>query len=392
MVRPRPGHMRVCLNLQKFGDKLETMTREWTPLTRTLIIGLVLTFLVAFIYFIHPIIPPLIIAGLIAYILNPVAHGLVRRFKWRHRIAATLVYIIFLIFLVAAPSTIAPILINELRAITTELSQVQTQVETYLADPVLFMGRVIFLDQVWVYILGLIGEALTPAAEDAIGVLETTSSSLIGLVLVLVTSYYFLVDWNGLRDWLINLFPDQERADVHRLFSEVDIIWWAYVRGTLVLMLIMGIVFIIIGWIVGLPGAFGLGVLTGLLSMIPEIGPIIAAIVASLVALVEGSRNLPLSNLWFALLIMLIYIVVMQIKSLWLRPIVMGRFMHMNTGLAFVSIIGAIILQGVLGALIVLPVLATVGILGRYIRARLLNIYPWPEEETEKIVPVSEQP
>ncbi|MBP7998424.1 MAG: AI-2E family transporter [Chloroflexi bacterium] len=357
------------------------MTREWTPLTRTLIIGLVLALIGAFIYVIQPIIPPLIIAGLIAYILTPLAHSLAQRFKWRHRIAATLVYFIFLVLLIAAPSTIAPILINELRTITTELSQVQTQVETYLADPVLFMDRVIFLDQVWVYILGLIGEALTPAAEDAVQVLETTSSSLISLIMILVSSYYFLVDWSGLRDWLIRLFPEQEQSDIQRLLAEVDIIWWAYVRGTLVLMLIMGIVFIIIGTAIGLPGAFGLGLLTGLLSMIPEIGPIIAAIIASLVALVEGSRFLPISNLWFALLVMVIYIVIMQIKSLWLRPIVMGRFMHMNTGLAFVAIIGAIILQGVLGALVVLPVLATVGIIGRYIRARLLNLPPWGEKE-----------
>lgn len=368
------------------------MTREWTPLTRTLIIGLVLAFIVAFFYFIQPIIPPLIIAGLIAYILNPMALSLVRRFKWRHRIAATLVYVIFLLFLVAMPSTIAPILLNELRAIASELTLVQTQVETYLADPVLLMGRVIFLDQIWAYVLGLVGESLTPAAEDALVVLETTSSSLIGLVLVLVSCYYFLVDWTGLRDWLINLFPDQERNDIRRLLSEVDTIWWAYVRGTLVLMIIMGVLFIIIGWIVGLPGAFGLGLLTGLLSMIPEIGPIIAAIIASLVALVEGSHVLPISNLWFALLIMLIYIIVMQLKSLWLRPIVMGRFMHMNTGLAFVAIIGAIILQGVLGALIVLPLLATVGIIGRYIRARLLNLPPWPEDGAKLIVPVTEQP
>ncbi|MBK9051883.1 MAG: AI-2E family transporter [Chloroflexi bacterium] len=357
------------------------MSREWSPLTRTLVIGMVLALTAAFIYAIQPLIPPLIIAGLLAYILNPLVNHLIRRFKWRHKTAANLVYFFFLILLVATPSTLAPLFIRELRALTAELSLVQTQVESYLANPLEVMGRIIYLDQIWVYILGLIGEAFTPAAEDAVLVLETTSSSLIGLILVLVTSYYFLLDWTGLRDWLANLLPEHERPDYYRLLTEMDIIWWAYVRGTLVLMLIMGILFVIIGAIIGLPGALGIGIMTGLLSMIPELGPIVAAIVASLVALVEGSRTLPISNLWFALLVMIIYIVVMQLKSLWLRPLVMGRFMHMNTGLAFVAIIGAIILQGVLGALIVLPVIATIGILGRYLRARLLNLPPWPESE-----------
>lgn len=368
------------------------MSREWSPTTRTLVSVIVLLLLAVAIYAMRPLLPALIVAGLIAYILSPPVHYLVRRFKWKYRAAANVVYFLFLALLIAMPSTVVPLLVNELRALTGELALVQTQVESYLADPVQFMGRIIYLDQVWAYILGLIGEAMTPAAADALHVLETTSSSVIGLILILVASYYFLLDWTGLRSWLAALFPEAERPDFYRLLAEIDVIWRAYVRGTLVLMLIMGIVFTIIGAIIGLPGALALGILTGLLSMVPELGPFVAAVVASLVALVEGSRILPLSNLWFALLVMLIYIIIMQIKSLWLRPIVMGRFMHMNTGLVFVAIIGAVILQGVLGALIILPILATIGIVGRYIRARLLQLPPWPEEELKKVVLVTEQP
>lgn len=368
------------------------MSREWNPTTRTLIIVIVLLLVALGFYAARPLLPPLIIAGLIAYILSPAVHYLVRRFKWRYRAAANVVYFLSLALLIAMPSTVVPLLANEFRTLASELTLVQSQVETYLANPVILMGRVIYLDQVWVYILGLIGESLTPAAADALHFLETTSTSVIGLFLVLVTSYYFLLDWSGLRDWIIHLFPEIERPDLYRLLTEIDVIWRAYVRGTLVLMLIMGIVFTIAGTIIGLPGALALGILTGLLSMIPELGPAIAAIIASLVALVEGSRVLPISNLWFALLVMLIYIIIMQIKTLWLRPIVMGRFMHMNTGLVFVAIIGAVILQGVLGALIILPILATIGIVGRYVRARLLNLPPWPEEASTKVVPVSQQP
>lgn len=355
------------------------MSKGWTTQTRMIVVVVLLILIGLFVYAIRPLISPLIIAGLLAYILNPIAHSLSRRFKWSFKATATLVYFIFLILLIAMPSTLIPLLLNEFRTIATEITQVQTQVEAYLADPVTIMGRIIFLDQIWVYILGAVGEAVTPAAEDAVQVVEATSSSLIGIILVLVTSYYFLLDWNGLRDWLIGLFPEQEQQDFYRLLHEVDDIWWAYVRGTLALMVIMGVLFIIISLVIGLPGAVALGLLTGFLSMIPELGPIMAGIIASLVALVEGSRVLPIANFWFALLVAAIYLVIMQIKSLWLRPIVMGRFMHMNTGLVFVAIIGAIILQGVLGALIVLPILATVGIIGRYIRARLLNLTPWPE-------------
>jgi predicted PurR-regulated permease PerM len=124
--------------------------------------------------------------------------------------------------------------------------------------------------------------------------------------------------------------------------------------------------------------------------MIPELGPALAGILAVLVALFEGSNFLPISNFWFAVLVGAIYLVVMQIKSLWLRPLVMGRFMHMNTGLVFVAIIGAAVLHGILAALIILPILATVGVIGRYIRARLFNESPWPEEEIPAITRVAE--
>jgi predicted PurR-regulated permease PerM len=145
-------------------------------------------------------------------------------------------------------------------------------------------------------------------------------------------------------------------------------------------MIIMGILFIILGLAVGLPGAVAIGLVTGLLSMVPEVGPFASGILAVLVALFQGSNFLPIPNFWFAVIVAGIYLVVMQVKSIWLRPKVMGRFMHMNTGLVFLAIIAAVILEGVLGALIVLPILASVGTIGRYVRARLLNLDPWSAE------------
>ncbi len=55
--------------------------------------------------------------------------------------------------------------------------------------------------------------------------------------------------------------------------------------------------------------------------------------------------------------------------------------MHKNTGLVFLAIIGAAMLGGILAALIILPIIASIGIAGRYLRARLLDLEPWPEED-----------
>jgi predicted PurR-regulated permease PerM len=186
------------------------------------------------------------------------------------------------------------------------------------------------------------------------------------------------MDWQGLRDWLVNILPESGREDARRLIVEVDHIWRAYMQGTLALMLIMGILFIIIGLAIGLPGAVAIGLITGFLSMIPELGPWISGIIAVAIAYFAGSNHLPISNFWFAVLVAGIYLVITQVKSIWLRPQVMGRYMRMNTGVVFLAILAAAMLQGILAALVILPILATVGLLGRYVRARLLHLEPWP--------------
>jgi predicted PurR-regulated permease PerM len=152
-------------------------------------------------------------------------------------------------------------------------------------------------------------------------------------------------------------------------------------------MLIVGVVFTIVWLILGLPGAVALGILTGVLTVIPEVGPTIAAILAVLVAFFQGSDFLPISNFWFALLVFAVYFVLIQIKAIWLRPRIMGRFLNMNEGLIFVAIIAAAVLWGILGALIIVPLLATFGALGRYVRCRLLRLEPWPEPPQAKMTP-----
>ena len=139
------------------------------------------------------------------------------------------------------------------------------------------------------------------------------------------------------------------------------------------------------GWLIGLPGAVILGLLTGLFSLVPEIGPLVAGALAAIVALSEGSTLLPLSNGWFALLVIGLYLLLINFKNIWLRPRVMGRSVNLNEGLVFVAIIAAVIFGGVLGALIIVPVLASAIVIGRYLRARILGLDPFPPEQVSLV-------
>ncbi len=116
-----------------------------------------------------------------------------------------------------------------------------------------------------------------------------------------------------------------------------------------------------------------LGVIAGLFTLVPDLGPILAVALAMGVALLEGSNWIPLSNVWVTVIVFLVYFVLINLKNMWLRPFIMGRMIHMNEGLIFVVILAATILNGILGALLVVPVLASAIIVVKYLLRRILN-------------------
>ena len=124
-----------------------------------------------------------------------------------------------------------------------------------------------------------------------------------------------------------------------------------------------------------------MGILAGFLNLVPEVGPGFTAIIAVLIALLEGSNFLPISNGWFALLTGGVYLVLNNFKSIYLQPRILGHSVFMHEGVVFVAIIAAIILQGILGVLVVVPVLASAMIIGRYIRQKLLGLPPFEDME-----------
>lgn len=128
-------------------------------------------------------------------------------------------------------------------------------------------------------------------------------------------------------------------------------------------MIIVGIMFTLAWLVSGLPGALILGLITGVLTIIPDLGPAIAAALAVVVALSEGSTYLDITNFWFAALVIGIYLLFINIKAIWIRPRIFARSVHMHDGVVFIAIMAAVVLQGILGALVIVPVLASVGVL-----------------------------
>ncbi len=350
--------------------------------------GLGLIFIVFVGWQIREIFTPLITAGLVAYIFYPFVELFRRRFKLSQGAASRIVFFFSLALMIAVPVSLAPTLAREAQVVANDLLRTVDELEVLLAQPVIIANQELHFNNLIPDLRTSLTTVLEVLPEDALLLLETTSRGTLWFLVIIVSVYYFMTDWDKLRDWMISLAPADYQHDIWRIYREIKAVWMGYLRGQLTLMTIVAIVFGIIWSIIGLPGAILLGFLAGLFSLIPDVGPFAATVLALIVALLEGSNYswMPQNNLVFALIVAGLYVVLINIKNIWLRPLIYGRSVHMHEGIVFVSIIAAVIFTGILGAFIVVPVLASLGVIGRYIHARLLGLPAFDDE------PLASQP
>jgi predicted PurR-regulated permease PerM len=362
------------------------MTRESWSLPFRYVVGILgLILFIAFLIYARDAVANLAIAAFVAYLINPAVVYLTSR--GMDRVAAVnLVYFSAVIVLIGLPATLLPIFADEAQIIVEDLLGLSSQLSETLSQPIRIAGLVFHLEEWGESLFQVQNAVLSPLPEQAFRLLETTSVGILWFLVILVSVHIFLSKWPDMRDWLINLAPPPYRPEVQELYNRIRRVWLAYLRGQIVLMLIVGVVFTIAWLILGIPGALVLGMAAGLFTLVPDVGPFVAMLLAAGVALLEGSTWIPLSNFWVTGIVIIVYLVLINLKNFFLRPYIMGRSVHMNEALVFVAILIATILQGILGALLVVPLLATVVVVGGYIQRRVLGLAPFEDDGSTQFV------
>jgi predicted PurR-regulated permease PerM len=291
------------------------------------------------------------------------------------------------------PATLTPIFFDEIKVVASDLLDLSRQISVLLTQPVQFGNMVFHFEQLGQSFGQLQESILTPLPDEALALLESTSINALWFLVILVSVHLFMSEWPTMRDWMINLAPQAHRTEMRELYRRLRNVWMAYLRGQIVLMLVVGVVFTIAWMIIGIPGALVLGAIAGLFTLVPDVGPFLAVALAFGVALLEGSSWIPLSNFWVAGIVAATYLVLINLKNFFLRPIIMGRSLRMNEALIFISIMIATILEGIMGALLVVPVLASVAVIMEYLRRSILGLPPFEtEDENLPPLPVEELP
>jgi predicted PurR-regulated permease PerM len=193
------------------------------------------------------------------------------------------------------------------------------------------------------------GEILSQLGEVSTAV----GHVLAGFFIILFATYFFLADGERIWAWMVRLFPRaaRERADTSGRIAWVSLT--QFVRATVIVALTDAMGIMIVAAILGLPLILPIGVLVFLGAFVPMIGATVAGTVAILVALVSQG---PVT----ALLMLAGVIVVQQIEGHVLQPFLMGRFVSLHPLGVIVAIGCGVLVAGVAGALIAVP-LAAVG-------------------------------
>jgi predicted PurR-regulated permease PerM len=222
---------------------------------------------------------------------------------------------------------------------------------------------------------------VTNTGSVVVGVASTTFSYLSDFFLIFLVSIYMAKDsphlWPGLQE-----LADQPgyRADAARLLDEFSRIWATYLRGQVILAVIMAVASGVVLTAIGLNYSLALALLIGLAEFLPLIGPAIALAAAVLVALFQPDNWLGLSPLAYGGLVIALIFVLQQIQGTFLTPRIVGNALALHPIAILVGVIMASGLAGILGAVLAAPLLATIKLVGGYIWRKLVDLPPFADE------------
>ncbi|MCU1728986.1 AI-2E family transporter [Pseudomonas sp. 7P_10.2_Bac1] len=321
-----------------------------------------------FVYFLHPILTPFLIAMLLAYMFDPVVDRL-ERVGLSRTWGTITVFALFTVILVTLMVVLVPMLAKQLM----KLYQLAPQVLDWLQNTALPWVQTKFglgdnfwnFDKIKATITAHMGQA-----GDIAGVVlsRATASSLalvgllVNLVLIPVVAFYLLRDWDVLLAKIRGLLPRDREKQIVSLATECHDVLGAFVRGQLLVMLALGVIYSAGLMLLGLELGLLIGLLAGLASIVPYMG-FITGIGAALIAGLFQFGG----DLYPMLGIVAVFMVGQALEGMVLTPLLVGD----RIGLHPVAVIFAILAGGELfgftGVLLALPVAAVIMVLVRHV-------------------------
>jgi predicted PurR-regulated permease PerM len=320
---------------------------------------------------------PFIVAAVLAYAFSPLVTAGERRTGWPRIAVVAVGYAIAVAIVVVLVVLLAGRIAAEARllaeggpdALATTLRQLLGTDAIQIGDT-----RVLVADiarEIQDRVLGLFA---TPG--DALHVAGEVGEAGLQAILAVIVTFYFLVDGDAMMDRVVGLLPLEHQARTTELLGRIHVTLGKWLRGQLLLIaLVSAVAYIGLGPVLHLPYALVLAVLTGILEIIPLVGPLVATAIVSVVTFARGGVGL-------AAVVIVFYFVLRQVEDQVVMPVVIGRAVHLHPVVTIFAVLVGLSVYGILGGLLGVPLAAAVNVVFRELYpARLPSEVPLVTQE-----------
>lgn len=334
-------------------------------------------------YLLAPVLTPFIAAGLLAYMGDPLADRL-QKLKMPRTLAVVTVFLITFLLLALLILLIGPLIKTQVAALFEALPEIARRVEQVWLPNVLGwmdiepgddVGIGAFLARYSDMFASWSGRILMGVGKSG-GVL---AAAVLSLFLIPILTFYMLRDWDAFILHLGALVPDSQRDTISALVRETDDMLGAFLRGQIMVMLALAIIYTIGLSIVGLEFAIAIGVVAGLVSFVPYLGFVFGIGLAGLTVALEPNP------LWHLVGVVATFSIAQAIEGSVLTPKLVGDRIGLHPVIVILAVAAGGQLFGFFGILLALPAAAVLSVLIRFAYHRYLKEHPEldPAAETE---------
>jgi len=351
--------------------------RQW----RLILFVLVLILIFWIFWALRGILLPFVFGLIIAYMLLPVIRWIEKHLpllskKQRLRqllrvLAIIIIYILFLAIVSLLVFYIVTIISESLGTISVDASKIIPEGIETIKD---WLKSLPFLssetaqesiDGYFDSISAALPDLLVNFLSRGWGVIQTSANTILGFIILPIFMFFILKDWEKLRDGFYDALPPWPRQHTKGVFAVLQEVVIRYIRGQLLLGLVVGILAYVLLMIMGIKFALPLAIFSAATELVPMIGPWIGGGLSVLVTLAVA----PEKAIWVAIG----YLIIQLLENNLLVPRIQGTQMQINPAIVLVlSILGAY-WAGILGFIIILPLTMTVVRLFRYFRDNAVN-------------------
>lgn len=291
---------------------------------------------------------------LAAAIAGPVDY-MHKRWRFRRGVAILIVYLGILVGLSVTLTAIVPPIAREGAKFAEDFP---SEIETLRANLAASNNPILRAAGTQLFDL-LDGErlagALAALPSVILGALSGVGGGIVAVFTVFLITFYWLAEKPAVKRSVVGLFPKQQRLRALRLWGQVEAKLGDWIRGQLLLMLVVGVAATVVYGVMGLPFWLILGLIAGLTEALPNIGPVIGAVPAVLVALTVG---------WQWAVAVIVFVTLLQlVENAFLVPRIMKGAVGLSPLVVILAIIAGGEFRGVVGALLAVPIAAAASVI-----------------------------